>query len=131
MADKRRIYKVGERIQAVIATELLRMSDPRFNLVTITSVSATRDLRQAKVYFVVSGGVERREEVAQAFDSATGYLRSVVSKEVGTRYAPQLRFYYDDTLDTVEEVERLFKKIKTESVPFDENDVNSLSEKEQ
>jgi ribosome-binding factor A len=34
------------------------------------------------------------------------------SKKLGIRFTPELRFYYDDTLDTVEHVERLMAQIR-------------------
>jgi len=117
MAVKRRVFQVGERIKEVIAEQLMRTADPRFSLVTITSVMVTPDLRNAKVYWVVSmiSGGDRKEriaEVQEAFDRAEGMFKRIIAKELGIRFTPDLRFYYDDTFDTVEEVERLMQKIK-------------------
>ena len=52
--SQRRIFQIGERIREVIAEQLQRVADPRFELVTITSVMVSPDLRNAKVYWVVS-----------------------------------------------------------------------------
>ena len=84
---------------------------------TITSVMVSPDLRNAKVYWVVSllGEADRSEriaEVQEAFESAAGFFRKLCSKQLGIRFTPELRFYYDDTLDTVEHVERLMAKIR-------------------
>jgi|LakMenEpi03Aug12_release.lakeMendotaPanAssembly.Ray.scaffolds.fasta_scaffold445006_2 ribosome-binding factor A len=119
MSGKRRVYQVGERIKEIIAQQLLYTADPRFNLVTITAVMVSPDLRNAKVYWVVSLTSDtdrdtRIQEVGEAFSSAEGHFRHIISKELGIRFVPQLRFYYDDTLDTVEQVERLMAKIKPE-----------------
>jgi ribosome-binding factor A len=117
MAGSRRVYQVGERIKELIAEHLVHTADPRFNLVTITSVMVSPDLRNAKVYWVVSflSGVDRDEriaEVAEAFHSAEGLFRRMLGKQLGVRFVPEVRFYYDDTLDTVEHVERLMERIK-------------------
>jgi ribosome-binding factor A len=117
MAGSRRIYQVGERIKELVAEQLLHTADPRFSLVTITSVMVSPDLRVAKVYWVVSmlSGVDKEEriqEVEEAFASAEGMFRRLLAKQLGVRFVPELRFYYDDTLDTVEHVERLMSKIK-------------------
>jgi ribosome-binding factor A len=117
MAGSRRVYQVGERIKELIAQHLLHAADPRFNLVTITSVMVSPDLRIAKVYWVVSmiSGVDRNEriaEVSEAFEAAEGLFRKLLAKQLGVRFVPSVRFYYDDTLDTVEHVERLMSKIK-------------------
>jgi ribosome-binding factor A len=115
MSNDRRVFRVAERIQSVIATQLLRLSDPRFFMVTISHVVVSRDLKHAKVYWVVSGGRSRIKEVEVAFESAKGVLRGLISKELGMRVSPDLRFYYDDTLDTQAEVDQIFKKIQSSS----------------
>jgi ribosome-binding factor A len=129
MAVKRRVFQVGERIKEVVADQLLRTADPRFSLVTVTSVMVAPDLRNAKVYWVVStvSGADRKEriaEVQEAFENAEGLFRRVIGKELGIRFTPELRFYYDDTFDTVEEVERLMQKIK----PPQSDEENEVSE---
>lgn len=117
MSGRRRVFQVGERIKELIAQDLVHTADPRFGLVTITSVMVSPDLRIAKVYWVVSfvSGVDRQErieEVREAFEAAQGLFRRMLAKQLGVRFVPDLRFYYDDTLDTVEHVERLMEKIK-------------------
>lgn len=106
----RREYKVAEKVKEIVATELLRSNDPRLSLVTISAVTCTPDLRLAKIYWVASA--DRREEIDQAFQDANSYFRRAVASTMKTRFTPELRFYYDDTLDTVAEVERLFQKIR-------------------
>jgi ribosome-binding factor A len=117
MAGNRRVYQVGERIRELVANHLLHTADPRFNLVTITSVMVSPDLRSAKVYWVVSflSGQDRQEriqEVTDAFSSAERLFRGMLGKPLGIRFVPELKFFYDDTLDTAENVERLMEKIK-------------------
>ena len=112
MANQRRVFKIGERIQGLIAAELQRVADPRFFLVTITSVLVSPDMRSAKVYWTVNGdSAERRLEVEQAFEGARGLFRRAVSGELGIRFVPVLKFFYDDTLDVSAEVDKLFARI--------------------
>jgi ribosome-binding factor A len=117
MAGNRRVYQIGERIKELVAGHLLYTADPRFSLVTITSVMVSPDLRNAKVYWVVSflsdtNRDERIADVNDAFSSAQGHFRRVLAKQLGVRFVPELRFYYDDTLDTAEHVEKLMGRIK-------------------
>ena len=95
MSGQRRVFQVGERIKELIAEHLNRVADPRFGLVTITSVMVSPDLRNAKVYWVVSffGDTDRQEridEVQEAFQSAAGFFRKLVSKQLGIRFTPEL-----------------------------------------
>ena len=109
MANQRRIYKVSEQIRTVIASELQRISDPRLQMVTITSVRVSSDLKHAKVYWTVDK--TRVEEVTEGFVSARGHIRTVLAKSVDLRFIPTLKFFYDDTLDTCEEVDALLAQI--------------------
>jgi ribosome-binding factor A len=112
MANKRRVFKVAEKVRALIAMELQRVADPRFFMVTITSAVVSHDLRHVKIYWVTSGDAQRRNEVGEAFEGAAGMFRRMLGKELGTRMVPDLRFYYDDTLDASEEVNRLLSRIR-------------------
>jgi ribosome-binding factor A len=112
MAERRRVYKVAERMRSVVAMQLNRMSDPRFHLVTVTSVIVSSDLRNAKIYWSVSGGPTRKQEVTEALESAEGAIRREVGGELGLRFVPQLKFFYDDTMDVYEQTERLMDRIK-------------------
>lgn len=114
MAKQRRVHKIAEQIRNCIATHLLRVADPRFSLVTITSAVVSPDLRNAKVYWMVSGDEERRAEVAAAFESAAGLFRRAIGSELGIRFVPELTFYYDDTFDTSDSIDRLFARIRAE-----------------
>lgn len=120
MSDRRRVHKVAERIREVVALVLRGLHDPRFALVTITSVVVSPDLRQAKVYWIPSHSAscepkKRIKEVQQAFSKAAGKLKHEVGVELGVRFVPELKFFHDNTLDTVEDIEKLFGRIHGES----------------
>ncbi len=81
-------------------------------MVTLTSVSLSPDLKIAKIYWVVTGGQDRVDEVAEAFDAAKKFFRKEMGKKLELRFVPELRFFYDNTLDTVDEVDRLLERAK-------------------
>jgi ribosome-binding factor A len=112
MVSDRRTYKVAEKLRGLISRELITISDSRFFLVTITSVVVNQDLSEAKVYWSVTGGKERFQEVTEAFNSCASSIRKNIARQLGLRTVPRLRFYYDDTLDTMAEVGRLLAKVK-------------------
>lgn len=111
MAKQRRVHRVAEKVRETVALELQRLADPRFSLVTVTSVVASADLRNVKIYWMVGGGAERQKEVKEAFQSASGVFKRVIGRDLGIKFVPEIHFFYDDTLDTDEEVRRLFEKV--------------------
>ena len=113
MAGRRRTFQIAEKIREIVASELMRTADPRFSMVTVTSVMTSSDMRYAKVYWIVTGGRERVEEVTAAFVSAQGMFRRAVGSGLGIRFVPEIKFFYDDTYDTTAEVERLLARVRT------------------
>ena len=109
----RRGFRVAEKIQAIIARELLRVSEPRYSMVTVSRVEITPDLKSAKIYWMIHGNEKKREDAAEAFEEQKGQFRRVVASELGTRMAPEIRFFYDDSFDVADRMEALFAKIRS------------------
>jgi ribosome-binding factor A len=112
MAEQRRAHKVAEQIRSIVATALYDLDDQRLRLVTITGAVVSRDLRHAKIYWNATGGAERRDEVEGAFQAWGSQLRHAVAQKLSVRFVPTLDFFYDETLDTADEVSRLLERVK-------------------
>jgi ribosome-binding factor A len=81
-----------------------------FGLITITSVKVSPDLKIAKIYLSVLEK-ERREAALEKIKSVSGYIRSELASRIRIKFVPELKFFIDDTLDYVEKIEGLIKKI--------------------
>jgi len=108
--------RVGGQIQKVLSDILLKkIKDPRLEAATITSVKMSRDLKFARVYFVTSGGKESMEEAIEGFKSALGYVKRKLAAQLGLRYMPELRFFYDDSFDYGSHIDEIIKAVKSEN----------------
>jgi ribosome-binding factor A len=105
--------RVGDLLVELIA-ELLRkeIRDPRLGAVTITAAKVTRDLRHARIYFNLLGRREDRTGVLAGLESATGFIRSKIGKQLNLRFVPTLEFFYDETSDEAQRIEDLLKQVK-------------------
>ena len=111
-----RAERVSGQILKVLAEILGRNTkDPRLKSATITGVHITRDLRIARVYFTVTGGEQIRDAALLGFKSARGYLKRTLAAELGLRYMPDLNFFYDESFDYGDHIERLLKSLNTEN----------------
>lgn len=81
-----------------------------FGLITITSVKVSPDLKLAKIYLSVLEK-DRREAALEKIKSVSGYIRSELASRIRIKFVPELKFFIDDTLDYVEKIEGLIKKI--------------------
>lgn len=88
-----------------------KIRDPQLAGVYVTHVVFTPDLRLAKIYFNVSGGRLREAEVIRGFERSKGFLKRELASRVRTKYAPDIRFYYDESEEVRERIEKLFEEI--------------------
>ncbi|MBM4043283.1 MAG: 30S ribosome-binding factor RbfA [Planctomycetes bacterium] len=111
----RRAARVAERIREDVSLFLLRdLRDPRLELVTITRVEATDDLKHATVYFSVLGDEAKRRTAERGLASARGLIRSRVAKGLGLREAPDLAFEFDPSIAKAIELSRLLDQVGAE-----------------
>ena len=112
-----RIDKIENLIKEEVSLIFLyKLHDPALGLVTITNVKVSPDLKLAKIYFSVFEK-EKREEVLNKITATKGLIRSELASRIRMKFIPDLKFFIDDTLDYVEKIEDLLKKIHENDKP--------------
>lgn len=106
-----RVLKIAELLREEISKIILNeMNDPTARQASVTRVLVSPDLKIAKIYLNILGETSARDSILQAIDRAKSFIRHRVGQNVELRYVPELRFFYDDTLDYVASIEELIKK---------------------
>lgn len=106
-----RIDKVEHLIKDEISLIFLhKLSELDLGFVTITNVKVSPDLKIAKIYLSVLEK-EKRAFVLDKIEVKKGYIRTELAHRVRIKFIPELKFFVDDTLDYVEKIEGLIKKI--------------------
>lgn len=107
-----RLQKIGELIKEELSLVLLhKIQDPELGMLTITSVKITPDAKIAKVYISIFEK-DGRDAKIKKLNSIKGYIKSNLVRKINhLRQMPDIVFYLDDTLDYVEKMEKIFKKI--------------------
>lgn len=107
------MLRVGELIRRGLSEVLMRgdVHDPDLNRLSITigEVRVSPDLRIATVYALPLGG-EGKDEVISLLARNKGELRRIISKKLGLKFSPDLRFRLDETFDKMDETRRLFEQ---------------------
>ncbi|WP_439577687.1 30S ribosome-binding factor RbfA [Elioraea sp.] len=106
-----RQLRVGEEIRHALGLIFERgdFRDPDLAAahVTVTEVRASPDLKHMTVFVTPLGGGDAAPLLA-ALKRATPFLRGQVAKAVRTKYAPDLAFRADTTIDAAARIEALF-----------------------
>ncbi|HOI15709.1 MAG TPA: ribosome-binding factor A [Geobacteraceae bacterium] len=108
----KRAEKVAEAIHEIISALLIKgVKDPRIGFTTITGVKLSDDLHLATVFFSVVGDETEKKAAEKGLNSAKGYLRKEVGRNLRMRYVPDLVFRYDASLDYGQHIDELLDEI--------------------
>lgn len=95
-------FRTNKKNQAIleVLSRLIQVSvkDPRVGFLTINSVKLNRDHSVAEVFWSTMGDEEDRKTSYAGLKKTRGYLMSKLTRTLGLRAAPELRFVYDDTV---------------------------------
>jgi ribosome-binding factor A len=105
--------RVSGLIQKVLSEILQKdIKDPRLKLTTVTGVEVSRDLKLARIYFTTPDAEQKKEAVIKGFESARGFIKRTLANELDLKYMPDIKFFYDDSLEYGSHIDRLIKLTK-------------------
>jgi ribosome-binding factor A len=108
--------KLADLIKKEVSTILeYKLKDPRKGFITITQVKVSGDLRIAFIYYTVLGEEDQRTRSAEALEHSKNFIRSELSNFLKMRFVPELRFFYDDSLDYSEHINDILRRIKSDN----------------
>ncbi len=92
----RRPERLGEALKVEISEVVgFELDDPRLEMVTVTEVEVSGDLRDAKVYVLIRGTDEEVEKALKALRNAATFVRQQVAMNLDLRHAPHVHFVRD------------------------------------
>ena len=111
-----RADRVGGLIQQVLSNILKKdIKDPRLKMATITGVEVSRDLKQARIYFTTTGGIQKKGDTIKGFSSAHGFIKRTLAQELDLKYMPNIKFFYDESLEYGAHIDELIESTKSEN----------------
>ena len=122
--DFPRSRRIEDQIQRILSDVVRReVRDPRLANSIITAVRVSKDLSVAWVYYsslqTDVDQAKQAEKLADAFASASGFLRGRLAKDLTVRRVPELRFEFDDTLSTAHRMDELIDSVVDHADPQD------------
>jgi len=104
--------RLNEQFKREISDILTRkVRDPRVGHVLVTEVRVTSDLWVAKVFFRLLDADRDRKEVTEGLEAAAPFVRKELGRILRIRRIPELRFQYDDTLDSAIRIEEVLREV--------------------
>lgn len=112
MLPYKRSKRVGDLLREVIADIIMkRLKDPRIGFLTVTGVDVKEDLKTAAVYVSILKE-EDRKITLEILNSAQGFIRQEVAREVKMKFIPVFHFVLDTSAEYGARIDRLLREIK-------------------
>ena len=112
--------EVQRELSNIIRGEI---KDPRINpLTSVVAVEVAPDLKTCKAYISVLGDQEAQEKTLEGLNSAVGYIRRQLARNLNLRNTPEIRFIMDQSIEYGVHMSRLIDENHVEESGRDEDD---------
>lgn len=107
----------GDRIRKALIKELSdiiqhKIKDPRIKgIISVTDVELSPDNKYAKAYISIFGQDDSKQEIMEAIEDSTSFIRGEVSRRIRMRFTPELKFILDESLEKARKLTDLIDKI--------------------
>ena len=112
-----RMLRVGELVRHALAAMFARgeIEDDalRGSVITVPEVRMTPDLKIANAYIMPLGGMHA-EEIVAALNRHRKFVRGRVAPQINMKFAPEVRFYVDDTFDEASRIDSILRSEKVQ-----------------
>jgi ribosome-binding factor A len=123
-----RMLRVGELVRHSLAALFARgeIEDEalRGAVVTVPEVRMTPDLKLANAYVMPLGGTHA-DEIVAALNRHRKFIRGRIAPQINLKYAPEIRFYVDDTFEEAGRIDALLRSDRVKRDLDDDTDETS------
>jgi ribosome-binding factor A len=114
MTGAKRINRIASELKKAISKIIFQeLNVEKLKFASVNHIKVSPDLSVANVYFTtISTKKEEIEEIEKLFRLNNKSIRMNIPKFVSLRIVPEIRFFYDDTLDNVYKIEELLNSVK-------------------
>ena len=106
------MLRVGELVRHALAGLFTRgeIEDEALSgaVITVPEVRMSPDLKLASAYIMPLGG-EHAAEIVEALNRHQRFIRGRVAPELDLKFAPEMRFFVDETFDQFGKIDALLK----------------------
>jgi len=108
-----RTEKVAEEIKHRMNSAMSRdIMDLNAGLITVSKVIMAPDLKLAKIYVSFLGNKEPVDKLVESINERKKHIRFLLGKQLSLKYVPEIIFYYDDTMEYADKINKLLNEVK-------------------
>lgn len=116
--------RINSEVQRELANIIRgEIKDPRIHpLTSVVTVEVAPDLKTCKAYISVLGDQEAQEKTLKGLNSAVGYIRRQLAKNLNLRNTPEIRFIMDQSIEYGVHMSKLINENHVEESREDDED---------
>lgn len=116
--------RINSEVQRELANIIRgEIKDPRIHpLTSVVTVEVAPDLKTCKAYISVLGDKEAQEKTLEGLNSAVGYIRRQLAKNLNLRNTPEIRFIMDQSIEYGVHMSKLINENHVEESREDDED---------
>tara|TARA_B100001175_G_scaffold316604_1_gene330967 strand:+ start:5701 stop:6048 length:348 start_codon:yes stop_codon:yes gene_type:complete len=104
--------RVSQQVLKTINDILTKEMDLRkYGFITFSSVKMTADLKHATLYYSVINPTKKIKIINEELNLLVPVFRKFLSSSLNLRSTPTLKFFYDDSFEQFEKIDKLIKEI--------------------
>jgi ribosome-binding factor A len=108
----RRPERLAEALKVEISEVVgFELDDPRLEMVTVTDVEVASDLRDAKIYVLITGNQDEINKALKTLRHAATYVRQQVAMNLDLRHAPHVHFVRDTAEENASRVGEILNEL--------------------
>lgn len=112
---RERALRIREAIKEEVSDIIQRkLKDPRIGMASVTRAEVSDDLRHARIFVSCLGGAERLAEALAGLESARGLIRGELGRRLRLRFAPEIAFVPDRSMEHAQRVAEILARVKAE-----------------
>ncbi len=115
MAQGRRVERIAALVRREVSELIINgIRDERLQqgMITITEVEVSGDLQHCKIFVSVFGEMANKNEVLDALDAASGFVKGELGRRLNLRRAPSVIFQLDRGMERGTSVLDLLGQLK-------------------
>lgn len=116
--------RINSEVQRELANIIRgEIKDPRIHpLTSVVTAEVAPDLKTCKAYISVLGDQEAQKKTLEGLNSAVGYIRHQLARNLNLRNTPEIRFIMDQSIEYGVHMSRLIDENHVEESGRDEDD---------
>ena len=121
-----RTEKIASTIKKTLTHYISDLAmENKLGLASISTIKLSKDISVANIFVNLFASKSNSNNInitqfLELLNNNKGKLRSIVAKEIQMRSTPELRFFYDDTLEQMQQIENLLDNVK-KKYPYKED----------